>query len=178
MNIPRDKPYNVLFICTGNSARSIMAECALNRWGAGKFRAYSAGSHPKGEVHPMTLRLLKGFNYSTEGLRSKDWQEFAQPNSPPLDFAFTVCDKAAGELCPVWAGQPMTAHWGAEDPVAFVGPEQEALKYFKTIYLTLESRIKIFVHLPFASLDRLSLQGRLDAIGKTQREAQAAKRSA
>lgn len=178
MNIPRDKPYNVLFICTGNSARSIMAECALNRWGAGKFRAYSAGSHPKGEVHPMTLRLLQGFNYSTEGLRSKDWQEFAQPDSPPLDFAFTVCDKAAGELCPVWAGQPMTAHWGAEDPVAFVGPEQEALKYFKTIYLTLESRIKIFVHLPFASLDRLSLQGRLDAIGKTQLEAQTAKRSA
>ena len=174
----RDKVYNVLFLCTGNSARSVMAECLLNREGQGRFRAFSAGSQPKGRVHPLALEVLRRNNYATEGLRSKDWQEFAQPNSPPLDFAFTVCDKAAGELCPVWAGQPMTAHWGAEDPVAFVGPEQEALKYFKTIYLTLESRIKIFVHLPFASLDRLSLQGRLDAIGKTQREAQAAKRSA
>jgi arsenate reductase len=178
MKVFRNKPYNVLFICTGNSARSIMAECALNRWGVGKFRAYSAGSHPKGKVHPMTLRLLKDFNYATEGLRSKDWQEFVGPECPPLDFAFTVCDKAAGEVCPVWPGQPMTAHWGAEDPVAFVGPEAEKLRYFKKIYLTLESRIKIFVHLPFTSLDRLTLQGRLDAIGKTQLESEAAKRSA
>ena len=178
MKTPRDTPYNVLFICTGNSARSIMAECALNRWGAGKFQAYSAGSHPTGRVHPMTLRLLKDFNYSTEGLRSKDWQEFARPDSPPLDFAFTVCDKAAGEVCPVWPGQPMTAHWGAEDPAAFVGPEAKMLKYFKKIYLTLESRIKIFVHLPLASLDRMTLQGRLDAIGKSQLASEAAKRSA
>ncbi|MGF1613637.1 MAG: arsenate reductase ArsC [Gammaproteobacteria bacterium] len=178
MQTRRDNPYNVLFICTGNSARSIMAECALNRWGAGKFRAYSAGSHPTGEVHPMTLRLLEEFNYSTEGLRSKDWQEFAQPDSPPLDFAFTVCDKAAGEVCPVWPGQPMTAHWGAEDPVAFVGSEQERLKNFKKIYLTLESRIKIFIHLPFTSLDRLTLQNRLEAIGKSQAEAVEAQRVA
>jgi arsenate reductase len=168
----------VLFICTGNSARSIMAECALSRWGAGKFQAYSAGSHPKVEVHPMTLRLLQNFNYPTEGLRSKDWQAFARADSPPLDFAFTVCDKAAGEVCPVWPGQPMTAHWGAEDPVAFVGPEDETLKYFKKIYLTLESRIKIFVHLPFASLDRLTLQRRLDAIGNRPLEPDAAKRRA
>jgi protein-tyrosine-phosphatase len=128
----------------------------------------------------MTLRLLKGFNYETKGLRSKDWQEFAQPESPRLDFAFTVYDKAAGEVCPVWPGQPMTAHWGAEDPVAFEGPEEKALNYFKEVYLTLESRIKIFVHLhlPFTLLDRLTLQGQLDAIGKTQLHPGAAKHSA
>lgn len=160
------KTYHVLFICTGNAARSIMAECALNRWGAGKFYAYSAGSHPKGEVHPMALKLLNKLNYSTAGLHSKDWHEFAQPNSPPLNFAFTVCDKAAGEVCPVWPGQPMTAHWGAEDPAAFVGTEEATYQVFKKVFLQLESRIKIFVSLPFRSLDKLSLQKKLDEIGK------------
>ena len=167
MNNPEQKVYNVLFICTGNSARSIMAECALNRWGIGKFRGYSAGSHPKGEIHPLTLRLLEHLNYSTKGLRSKDWAEFARADSPRLDFAFTVCDNAAGEVCPVWPGQPMTAHWGAPDPAAFVGSEEATLKYFKNIYLQLESRIKIFVHLPFRSLDKLSLQKKLNEIGKS-----------
>lgn len=160
-----DRPYNVLFLCTGNSARSIMAECALRRWGGGRFTAYSAGSHPKGEVHPLTLKLLRQLNYRTEGLRSKSWDELAQPGSPPLDFVITVCDQAAGEVCPVWPGQPMTAHWGVEDPAAFVGPEDKALRHFRTIYGYLESRIKIFVSLPIASLDRLALQRRLDAIG-------------
>jgi arsenate reductase len=160
------KAYNVLFICTGNSARSVMAECALNRWGAGKFHAYSAGSHPQGKVHPMALKLLNKLNYSTAGLRSKDWHEFAQPDSPPLDFAFTVCDKAAGEVCPVWPGQPMTAHWGAEDPAAFVGTEEATYQFFKNVFLQLESRIKIFVSLPFRSLDKMSLQKKLDEIGK------------
>lgn len=178
MKATPNKPYNVLFLCTGNSARSIMVECALNRWGAGKFQGYSAGSHPKGEVHPMTLRLLERLNYSTKGLRSKSWDEFAQANSPPLDFVFTVCDKAAGELCPVWPGQPMTAHWGVEDPVEFAGPEDKVLKHFNSVYLLLESRIKIFASLPFASLDRLTLQGRLDAIGKVRTEHQPLERRA
>lgn len=159
------KIYNVLFLCTGNSARSIMAECALNRWGIGKFQGYSAGSHPKGEAHPMTLKLLRQLNYSTEGVRSKDWNEFAEPGSPPLDFVFTVCDKAAGEMCPVWPGQPMTAHWGVEDPAEFDGPEDKTLQYFKSVYLQLESRIKIFTSLPFDSLNRMTLQRRLDQIG-------------
>ena len=169
-----DKPYNVLFLCTGNSARSIMAECILNRWGQGRFRAYSAGSQPKGRVHPMTLRLLRDYNYRTEGLRSKSWDEFAEPGAPPLDFVFTVCDNAAKEVCPVWPGQPMTAHWGVEDPAAFVGPEDKTYAFFKRVYGYLDNRIKIFVSLPLASLDRLSLQRRLDAIGRTAPEAGAA----
>jgi protein-tyrosine-phosphatase len=169
-----DTPYNVLFLCTGNSARSVMAECILNRWGQGRFRAYSAGSRPKGRVHPMTLRLLRDYNYRTDSLRSKSWDEFAKPGAPPLDFVFTVCDSAAEEVCPVWPGQPMTAHWGVEDPAAFVGPEDKTLAFFKRVYGYLDNRIKIFVSLPIASLDRLSLQRRLEAIGMTAPEAGAA----
>ncbi len=161
------KPYSVLFLCTGNSARSIMAECILNRWGQGRFRAHSAGSHPKGRVHPMTLKLLAAYNYRTDGLRSKNWNEFTAPDAPSLDFVFTVCDNAAAEVCPVWPGQLMTAHWGVEDPAAFVGSQEKTYSYFKRVYSYLDNRIKIFVSLPLASLDRLSLQQRLDVIGKT-----------
>jgi arsenate reductase len=157
----------VLFLCTGNSARSIMAECALNRRGGGHFAAFSAGSHPKGEIHPMTLRLLRQFSYEIDGLRSKSWDEFAKPDAPPLDFVFTVCDQAAGEVCPAWPGQPMTAHWGVQDPAAFVGPEDKKLRVFRDVYFQLERRIQIFTSLPLASLDRLSLQRRLDAIGRS-----------
>jgi protein-tyrosine-phosphatase len=169
-----DRPYEVLFLCTGNSARSIMAECALNRWGQGRFRAHSAGSMPKGQVHPMTLRLLKALNYRTEDLRSKSWDEFARPGAPPLDFVFTVCDSAANEVCPVWPGQPMTAHWGVEDPASFVGSEEKTYAFFKRVYGYLDNRIKILTSLPIASLDRLSLQRRLDAIGTAAPEAGAA----
>lgn len=164
-----DKVYNVLFLCTGNTARSIMAECALGRWGQGRFRAYSAGSQPKGRVHPMTLRLLQDYNYPRQGLRSKSWDEFATSGAPELDFVFTVCDNAANEVCPIWPGQPMTAHWGVEDPAAFVGSEEKTLAFFKRVYGYLENRIKIFVSLPIASLDRLSLQKRLDQIGGADR---------
>ena len=169
-----DKTYNALFLCTGNSARSIMAECALDRWGRGRFTAFSAGSFPKGRVHPMTLRLLGDLNFETEGLRSKSWDEFARPGVPPLDLVFTVSDSAAGETCPVWPGQPMTAHWGVGDPAAFVGSEEKTYAFFKRVYGYLESRIKIFVSLPIASLDRLSLQRRLDAIGDADQAAGAA----
>ena len=161
-----DKLYNVLFLCTGNSARSIMAECAINRWGLGKFQGFSAGSHPKGEVHPMTLRLLERLNYRTDGLRSKDWAEFAEgAGGPELDFVFTVCDSAAGEVCPIWPGQPMTAHWGVEDPAAALGSEERIYKAFRNAYGQLENRIKVFTSLPIRSLDRLSLKQRLDEIG-------------
>lgn len=161
-----DKLYNVLFLCTGNSARSVMAECAINRWGIGKFRGFSAGSHPTGKVHPMTLRLLERLNYKTNGLRSKDWAEFAAgAGGPELDFVFTVCDSAAGEVCPAWPGQPMTAHWGAADPAAFVGGDEKTLKVFRNVYGQLENRIKVFSSLPIRSLDRLSLKKRLDEIG-------------
>lgn len=169
-----DKVYTVLFLCTGNSARSIMAECSLNRHGRGRFRAFSAGSHPKGHVHPMTLELLEKFNYRTEDLRSKSWDEFATPDAPPLDFVFTVCDDAAGEVCPVWPGQPMTAHWGVEDPAAFEGPEDKQRRLFRDIYYQLERRIQIFTNLPLTSLDRLTLQRRLDDIGKTDATTDAA----
>lgn len=162
-----DKTYRVLFLCTGNSARSIMAECALNRWGRGRFEAFSAGSHPKGEIHPMTLQLLRQFNYTTAGLCSKSWDAFAGPEAPPLDFVFTVCDHAAGEVCPAWPGQPMTAHWGVQDPAAFVGPCDKKLRMFRDVYFQLERRIQIFISLPLASLDKLSLQRRLDDIGQT-----------
>ncbi|MCS6879624.1 MAG: arsenate reductase ArsC [Geminicoccaceae bacterium] len=144
-----------------------MAECALNRWGSGRFRAFSAGSRPRGEVHPMTIEILRRLNYDTTALRSKSWEEFARPGAPPLDFVFTVCDQAAKEPCPVWPGQPMTAHWGVEDPVLFEGSEEQKLRYWLKIYTYLENRIKIFVNLPIEALDRLALQRRLDEIGKT-----------
>jgi arsenate reductase len=163
-----EKLYNVLFLCTGNSARSILAECALNRLGQGRFKAYSAGSFPKGEVHPYALELLKRQNYATEGLRSKSWNEFARPEAEPLDFVFTVCDNAAGEVCPIWPGQPMTAHWGLPDPAAFQGTETEKRVAFADTMRMLYNRISVFVNLPIRSLDRLSLQRRLQAIGRDE----------
>ncbi len=159
-------PYNVLFLCTGNSARSILAERIIERWGSGRFRGFSAGSYPKGEVHPLALDLLRRNNYLTDGLRSKDWSEFAQPDAPVMDFVFTVCDKAKGEVCPIWPGQPMTAHWGTEDPAAVEGDELTRLTAFRVAFREMENRIKIFVALPFASLDRLKLQRELDRIGE------------
>jgi len=164
----RSRPYNVLFLCTGNSARSILAEALLSRFGAGKFNAFSAGSLPKGAVHPQALRLLERSNFKTDGFRSKSWDEFAQPGAPTLDFVFTVCDNAAGEVCPVWPGQPMTAHWGVPDPAAVQGTEAEVAKAFLDVYGRLSNRISIFVNLPIAGLDRLSLQSRLDAIGDSR----------
>ena len=164
--------YNVLFLCTGNSARSIMAECALRRYGNGRFRAFSAGSRPKGEVHPLTLHLLQRLNYRTEELRSKSWEEFMGPGAPELDFVFTVCDAAAAEACPAFPGRPMTAHWGVEDPVAFEGPEEKALRAFRRAYVELESRVKIFASLRLNGLGRLALQGRLKTIGESQAPAE------
>jgi protein-tyrosine-phosphatase len=162
-----DRPYNVLFLCTGNSARSILAERIISQWGRGRFRGFSAGSHPKGVVHPIALELLKKMNLPTEGLRSKSWDEFAAPGAPPLDFVFTVCDNAAGEVCPYWPGQPMTAHWGVPDPAAVEGSEPQTWVAFRAAFNALENRIKIFTSLPLASIDRMKLQERLDAIGKT-----------
>ena len=161
-----DKTYNVLFLCTGNSARSILAESILNRLGRGHFRAYSAGSYPKGAVHPFALELLRRQHYPVDALRSKSWDEFAAPGAPPLDFVFTVCDNAAGEVCPIWPGQPMTAHWGLPDPAAVGGTEAERRAAFADTMRRLHSRIGIFVSLPIDSLDQLSLQNRLSAIGK------------
>jgi protein-tyrosine-phosphatase len=161
------RPYNVLFLCTGNSARSVMAEAILQRFGSGKFNAYSAGSMPKGEVHPETLALLRRLNYDVTGFRSKSWDVFAAPDAPKLDFVFTVCDNAAGEVCPVWPGQPMTAHWGVFDPAAATGSSVEVARAFANAYGALQNRIAIFVNLPFEGLDRLSLQSRLDAIGRS-----------
>lgn len=167
------RPYNVLFLCTGNSARSIMAEAILQRLGAGKFNAYSAGSHPTGRVNPGAAKLLQRFNYKTDGFRSKSWDEFAQAGAPELDFVVTVCDNAAGEVCPIWPGQPMTAHWGVPDPAAVIdGSEAEIAAAFADAYGRLQNRINIFVNLPLASLDRLSLQKRLDSIGQHPDSAQ------
>ena len=163
-----EKRFNVLFLCTGNSARSILAERLIERWGQGRFKGFSAGSHPKGAVHPLALEILRRNNYLTDGLRSKDWAEFAEPGAPEMDFVFTVCDKAAAEVCPVWPGQPMTAHWGVPDPAAVEGDELTCLTAFRTAFRELENRIKIFVSLPFDSLDRLKLQKRLDEIGRVQ----------
>ena len=160
------RPYNVLFLCTGNSARSILAEATLNRLGHGKFRGFSAGSFPKGEVHPYARELLERQNYPTAELRSKSWNEFAAPGAEPLDFVFTVCDNAAGEVCPVWPGQPMTAHWGMPDPAAAEGNEAERRLAFADTLRMLRNRIGIFVNLPIESLDKLSLQNRLRDIGR------------
>jgi arsenate reductase (thioredoxin) len=163
-----DRPYHVLFLCTGNSARSIIAEAILNKLGQGKFRAFSAGSQPKGRVNPQTVRLLQSLGYDTSGLRSKSWAEFARPGAPPLDFVFTVCDNAAGEACPVWPGQPMTAHWGVPDPAEAEGTAAEIALAFKDAYRMLHQRIGIFTALPIASLDQLSLQRRLADIGRME----------
>jgi protein-tyrosine-phosphatase len=162
--------FNVLFLCTGNSARSILAESILNREGKGKFVGYSAGSQPKGEVHPFALDLLKKLNYPTDKLRSKSWEEFSEPGAPELDFVFTVCDNAAAEVCPVWPGQPMTAHWGIPDPAAVEGPEVERRLAFADAYRQLNNRISVFTSLPLTSLDKLSLQRRLDEIGRKMPE--------
>jgi protein-tyrosine-phosphatase len=155
----------VLFLCTGNSARSILAECALNRWGAGQFVAFSAGSHPRGQVHPMALELLTGLDYATEALRSKSWDEFARPEGPPLDVVITVCDSAAGEACPLWPGRPLTAHWGVTDPAAFVGPPDAQRRLFARTYLELEHRIKILARPSPDGLDLAELRRRLDELG-------------
>jgi arsenate reductase len=163
-----ERTYHVLFLCTGNSARSILAEAILNRLGTGRFRAYSAGSHPKGRVHPLALETLREHGVDTSGFRSKSWDEFARPGAPALDFVFTVCDNAAGEACPAWPGQPMTAHWGVEDPAAFEGPEDRQRRVFRRTYLELERRIRLFTSLPLESIDRLSLQTRLKEIGRSE----------
>ena len=162
------KVFNVLFLCTGNSARSIMAEAVLNRTGRGNFRAFSAGSHPKGRVHPFTLDLLRRLNFDVSGLRSKSWGEFARPDAPQLDFVFTVCDDAEKEFCPLWPGQPMTAHWGIPDPAAVEGTEVEQRLAFADALRMLTNRINIFVSLPMRSLSGLALRRQLDAIGKSK----------
>lgn len=159
-------PYNVLFLCTGNSARSILAESLLNHWGQGRFRAFSAGSCPKGQVHPLALELLKRMKLPSEGLRSKSWDEFVAPGAPPIDFVFTVCDNAAGEVCPVWPGKPMSAHWGIADPSAAEGSDADKAFAFRKALKELESRIKLFTELPIASLDKIALRAKLRAIGQ------------
>jgi len=160
-----EHPYNVLFLCTGNSARSILAEALINQYGPSKFKGFSAGSHPKGQVHPIALELLQRMNFPTEGLRSKSWDEFATPGSPPLDFVFTVCDNAAGEVCPYWPGQPMTAHWSVPDPAAVEGTDTEKWMAFRDTFRLLDNRVKLFTSLPLGLLDRIKLQESLDAIG-------------
>jgi protein-tyrosine-phosphatase len=159
------KPYHVLFLCTGNSARSILAEALVNHWGGGRFIGHSAGSYPKGAVHPMALQLLERLNMPTAGLRSKSWDEFAVAGAEALDFVFTVCDNAAGEVCPVWPGRPVTAHWGLPDPAA-VEDEKERLTAFRDTLRALEQRIKVFISLPIASLDRLKLEEQVRALGR------------
>jgi len=160
------KTYNVLFLCTGNSARSILAEALLDRWGKGRFKAYSAGSFPKGAVHPLTLDLLERLRLPSAGLRSKSWDEFADPGAPVMDFVFTVCDQAAGEICPVWPGHPVTAHWGVPDPAAAMGGEIERRCAFRDALQILENRIKLFVALPIDKLDRMALKTHVDDIGR------------
>jgi protein-tyrosine-phosphatase len=166
-----DRPFNVLFLCTGNSARSIIAEAIINRVGAGKFNGYSAGSRPRGQVHPLAITLLNKLNYDTAALRSKSWDEFSTADAPKMDFVFTVCDNAANEVCPFWPGQPMTAHWGVPDPIAADGNETERALAFADTYRMLNNRISIFTNLPLKSLDSLTLQRHLDDIGRTQIDA-------
>ena len=161
-----DRVLNVLFLCTGNSARSVLAEAILNKVGAGKFKAFSAGSQPKGQVHPRTLELLQSLEYDTSEFRSKSWDEFATASAPPIDFIFTVCDNAAGEACPLWPGQPVTAHWGVPDPAEATGSDAEVALAFKDAYRMLQRRIEIFVSLPLRSLDRLTLLTKLRDIGQ------------
>lgn len=161
------RPFNVLFLCTGNSARSIMAEAILRQIGAGRFNAFSAGSRPAGKVNPLAIELLQANRMPVDGLRSKNWDEFAQPDAPPLDFVLTVCDNAAGEVCPIWPGQPMTAHWGVPDPAAVEGTTDEKRKAFADACRLLLNRIRLFTSLPLATLDRLSLQQQLGQIGKS-----------
>ena len=163
-------PYNVLFLCTGNSARSIMAEALLNSIGKDRFRAYSAGSHPTGRVNPLAIELLQKNRLPSEGLRSKSWDEFARPGAPRLDFVFTVCDQAASEVCPIWPGQPMTAHWGVEDPAAIQGTDEEKRRAFFNAFNVLSTRIRILASLRLESLDRLALHRKLQEIGKAGTE--------
>ena len=167
----RDRTYNVLFLCTGNSARSILAEALLNRDGGDRFRAFSAGSFPKGQVHPAALDLLKSLGFATDGLRSKSWDEFSEDDAPQIDFIFTVCDDAAGEVCPIWPGHPMTAHWGIEDPAKDEGAGQR--EAFERALHYLHNRISLFLALPIESIDRMRLQQRLDTIGREQAGASA-----
>jgi arsenate reductase len=161
------KGYNVLILCTGNSARSILAESLINHWGQGRFRGFSAGSHPKGAVHPMALDLLRALELPTEGLRSKRWSEFAAPGAPAMDFVFTVCDQAAAEVCPVWPGDPITAHWGVPDPAAALGNEIMRRQAFRDAFAMLERRIRLFLSLPVAKLDRLALKRKVEEIGRS-----------
>jgi protein-tyrosine-phosphatase len=160
-----DHPYNVLFLCTGNSARSILAESLLSHWGHARFRAFSAGSFPKGQVHPLAIEVLRWANLPTEGLRSKSWDEFAGADAPPIDFVITVCDNAAGEVCPLWPGQPMTAHWGIADPAAVDG-DAEKVAAFRAALAELAARMKLFVNIPIESLDRFALQQAVRGIGQ------------
>jgi arsenate reductase len=163
--VSRSEPLNVLFLCTGNSARSIMAECVLNRLGAGKFKAYSAGSQPKGQPHPLALHVLRQAHFDVAELRSKSWEEFAKADAPKLDFVFTVCDNAANEICPVWPGQPMTAHWGIPDPAAVKGSPEQIERAFRDAFMTLERRITLFLSLPLSTLDQLAIKTEVDRIG-------------
>lgn len=163
----QNRTFNVLFLCTGNSARSILSEALLNKRGPGQFRAFSAGSHPTGRVNPYALELLQRMGYSTDGLRSKSWDEFAAPDAPPLDFVFTVCDNAAGEVCPMWPGQPITAHWGIPDPAAVEGTDENRRRAFDDAFRILERRISLFLSLPIRSLEQLVLQERLSEIGRS-----------
>ncbi|MBC7859638.1 MAG: arsenate reductase ArsC [Burkholderiaceae bacterium] len=164
-----EKPYNVLFICTGNSARSILAEVSLNQIGAGRFKAYSAGSHPRGEIHPLTLEVLAGQGYAIDGLRSKGWNEFVGADAPTMDFIFTVCDQAAGELCPAWPGQPVTAHWDFADPSKVTGEREAQLKAFKAAQSQIANRIRLFLSLPIDKLDRASLQAQVRELGASSK---------
>jgi arsenate reductase (thioredoxin) len=165
------RPLNVLFLCTGNSARSILGEVLLNHWSKGRFRAYSAGSFPKDQVNPLTLELLRSMKLPTDGLRAKSWSEFAKPDAPKMDFVFTVCDQAASEPCPIWPGQPITAHWGVPDPASVEGTEAQEIAAFRDAYNRLDARIKLFLALPFDKLDRLALKREADRIGRLRPDA-------